>query len=72
MDKALQDERLELMIKHTAHRETIAQLRKEQRTWSERIAEIDRIDTIERLNPNESLNQGVGGPIDIRAHLGIK
>jgi hypothetical protein len=50
MDQALKDERLELMIKHTSHRERIANLRAEQKLWNDRITQIDRIELRESLN----------------------
>jgi hypothetical protein len=50
MEQALKDERLELMLKHTSHRQTIANLRTEQKAWQDRITEIDRIELRENLN----------------------
>ena len=72
MEQALLDERLELFLKHNGHREQIANMRKEQKAWQDRITEIDRLETIEKLNPDKSLNQGIGGSFDVRAHLGAK
>jgi hypothetical protein len=68
MDAADIAEIASLRAQHMQAHAQVQALHKQQRTWCDRIAQLQRADTIARLHPNMALNIGP----DPRVVLGVK
>ena len=60
MDQALKEERLAKMIEHVSLDQEIAALQARKLPLHARITELEHMEAREKLNPDRTLDQGIG------------